>query len=375
MHTEEAGTNTEGKMIVDTKQFAGAVAHAMVAVAARPPLPILAGIKLEATGGLLTVSGFDYDTQATATVPCDGDLPLTLVNGTLLKQVTGQAKGNTITAELVETRLNIEAGRAKVTLPTMPANEYPQPMVTPEHGFTIDGTGWDILARSVAHAASKEDTLPVLSAVNFTVADGQITAEATDRYRLAQNTVAVEGDYEGSFMMNAGTVLDVQRHLNTGATWQVAVNDSLAAITDNSAQIIRSLIDGDYPKISKLFPEDTEQKAIVNRAELAEAISRATTLLAPNETVKLTFKDDTVTLEAGTADHGAMNEQLDCRGYTGLGEAVQYNPLYLSEALKAVSTDEAQIGWNDAVRPTAINGITDTGLDHEHKQLVMPIRF
>lgn len=362
-------------MIVDRQQFADAVAHAMVAVAARPPLPILAGIKLQAADGLLTVSGFDYDTQATATVPCDGDLPLTLVNGTLLKQITGQAKGNTIVTELLETRLQITAGRAKVVLPTMPTNEYPQPMITPEHGFTIDGTGWDILARSVAHAASKEDSLPVLSAVNFTVADGQITAEATDRYRLAQNTVAIEGDYEGSFMLNAGTVLDVQRHLNTGATWQVAVSDSLAAITDDSAQIIRSLIDGDYPKISKLFPDDTEQKAIVNRAELAEAISRATTLLAPNETVKLTFKEDTVTLEAGTADHGAINEQLDCTGYTGPGDSLLFNPVYLSDALKSVHANEAQIGWNDRARPAAINGVNEDGLDHMHKQLVMPVRF
>lgn len=362
-------------MIVDRQEFAAAVAHAMIAVSPRPAQPILAGIKLHAEDGLLTVSGFDYDTQATATVQCEGDLPLTLVHGTLLKQVTAQAKGQTITAELTETRLHIKAGRANILLPTMPAEDYPAPMTTPEKGFTIDGTGWDVLARSVAHSASKEGSLPVLSAVNFTVTDGQIKAEATDRYRLAQNTVAVDGDFEGEFMMNAGTVLDVQRHMNTGATWKVTVDEGLASITDDSAQIIRSLIDGSYPKISSLFPDSTVHAVKVNRAELSEAISRASTLLGQNETLKLTFSDETLTLEAGSADHGAINEQLDCEDYTGEGESLLFNPTYLADALKSLNADYAQIGWNDRVKPVSIHGVNEDSIDADHKQLVMPVRF
>lgn len=357
-------------MIINRKAFADAVGHAMLAVPLRPTMPVLSAVKMESRDGLLTISGFDFNTQATAAVPADEDLELTLVNGALLKEVASKSKAQNMSLDVEDNQLKIKAGRAKVTIPTMPASEYPAPLVTPDSGFTIDGTGWASLARSVAYAASKDDTILILGAVHFVASDGQLTAQATDRYRLSENIVAIEGDYTGSFLVSAKTVTEISRHLDTAATWQVRISDGTVAVTDGSAQIIRSLIDGDYPTMERLFPTTVEHQATVDRDELSGAISRATSMLERNTPVKLTIESDIITVNAGAADKGAMTEQVDCTGYDGSGITIGYNPIYLTEALDAVSSDEAVLGFNDARKPSTISGD-----DPEHRQMVMPVRI
>lgn len=356
-------------MIISTKAFRDAVTHALVAVSPRPPLPVMAGVKLEAADGFLTVSGYDGQTQATRIVSADGELPVTLLNGALLKDVVTKARADSMTLEPEDTYLRITAGRAKTRLQTMPTDQYPKPLVTPEAGFTLDGSAWGVLTRSVSHAAAKDDSLPVLTAVNLKVKDGQLTASATDKYRLAENTVSVTPGIDGELTVSAKTVIDISRHLDPTATWDVRFSETLVAVSDGRSQIVRSLLDGDYPNIGKLFPDETSYTMTADRDDLTDAVSRATSLLGRNEPVLLTVDTDTVTIDAGTGDIGAMTEKLDCESNTDDPVTLRYNPAYLTEALAALNSDKARIGWNDTRRPSTVSGE-----DVEHRQLVMPIR-
>lgn len=356
-------------MIVSTKAFSNAVSHALVAVAPRPAQPIMSGVKLDAADGYLTVSGFDGSTQATEIMHADGDLPVTLINGALLKDVVAKSRSETMALEVEDRYLRITAGRAKTRLQIMAADEYPKPLLTPEDGFTIDGTGWGVIARTVSHAAAKEDSIPLLTAVNFTVKDGQLTASATDRYRLAENTVSVDSKIEGTLTVSAKTVMDIARHLDTTATWEVRFSETLVAVNDGHSQIVRSLIDGEYPNVSKIYPEETAYEMTANRTDLSEAVSRATSLLDRNEPVLITIEPGSVTVDAGTGDIGAMTEALDCESNTEQPFTLRFNPSYLAEALSALNSENVKIGWDNTIHPTTINGE-----DAEHRQVVMPIR-
>lgn len=356
-------------MIINTKSFVNAVNHALVAVAPRPPLPILAGVKLEAADGLLTVSGYDTVTQATSVMKASGDLPETLVNGALLKDVVSKSKAAQMTLTREDNQLLVVAGRAKVLLQTMPTDDYPAPLITPDQGFKIDGTGWGDLARSVAYAASKEDSLPVLTSINLIAANGQLTAQATDRYRLAENSVAIDGDVEGNLLVASKTVLEISRHLSPITTWEVRFDDSLIAVTDGNSQIIRSLVNGDFPPLGRIFPESQLNAVTASREDLADAISRSVALLDRNEPVLVTIEPGTITVTAGTGDKGAMTEQLDCEDYHDEPVTLRFNPGYLTDSLAALASDRVTLGWTDAVKPVSVSGD-----DVNHRQLVMPIR-
>ena len=124
------------KLTIDHTAFAAAVSYAVRSLPARPPVPVLAGLLLDASSSRLRVSAFAYeisaDTTAAATVTETGRA---LVSGRLLSDIVGTVRGD-VHLELRGPRLVLKAGSARFILPTLPLDEYP---ALPEPG-TITGT-------------------------------------------------------------------------------------------------------------------------------------------------------------------------------------------------------------------------------------------
>ena len=75
------------KLQVERDPLAEAVAWTARALPARPTAPVLAGMRLQA-GSELTLSTFDYEVSAQATIPVQADEPGTvLVSGRLLAEI------------------------------------------------------------------------------------------------------------------------------------------------------------------------------------------------------------------------------------------------------------------------------------------------
>jgi DNA polymerase-3 subunit beta len=113
------------KIVLERDVLAEAVAWTARALPARPAVPVLAGIRLQA-GENLVLSSFDYDISAQATIPVTAEQPgSALVSGRLLAEISRSlpAKPVHITAE--DGRAVVTCGSATFTLLTMPEDEYP----------------------------------------------------------------------------------------------------------------------------------------------------------------------------------------------------------------------------------------------------------
>ena len=67
------------KLRVERDVLAEAVAWAVRGLSQRPPVPVLAGVLLEATEDGLTLSAFDYEVSAKVTVDADVEEPGTVL--------------------------------------------------------------------------------------------------------------------------------------------------------------------------------------------------------------------------------------------------------------------------------------------------------
>lgn len=67
----------------------------------------------------------------------------------------------------------------------MPESEYPALPALPAISGTLPGDAFAQAVSQVIIAASKDDTLPILTGVRMEIEDDLITLLATDRYRLA----------------------------------------------------------------------------------------------------------------------------------------------------------------------------------------------
>ena len=94
-----------------------AVSYAAQSLPARPPVPVLAGLLLDAAEDTLRISGFDYETSTDHTVASTVAEPgRALVSGRLLADIAARVRG-VVQFELAGPRLILLAGSACFTLP------------------------------------------------------------------------------------------------------------------------------------------------------------------------------------------------------------------------------------------------------------------
>src|ERR687886_522131 len=143
------------KFRVERDVLADAAAWVARSLPARPPVPVLGGVLLEAVSGpsgdRLTVSGFDYETSARVELDATiGDRGRVLVSGRLLADITRALPSKPVDLVVDGARATISCGNSRFSLPTMPVEDYPQLPAMPQVAGVVPG---DVLAQAVAQVA------------------------------------------------------------------------------------------------------------------------------------------------------------------------------------------------------------------------------
>src|SRR6478752_4302510 len=172
---------------VDRDVLADAVTWTARSLPTRPPVPVLAGVRLEAdTTGTVQLSSFDYEVSARSQIPADVSEPgSVLVSGRLLAEISRALPDKPVDVVLEGTKVIVTCGASRFTLLTMPVEDYPNLSVMPPTTGKIDGDELTHAVAQVSVAASRDDTLPLLTGVRVEIEGEKVTLLATDRYRLA----------------------------------------------------------------------------------------------------------------------------------------------------------------------------------------------
>ncbi len=130
------------KFRVERDVFAEAVAWAARSLPTRPPLPVLAGLLIDAEDGGLTLSSFDYEVSARVEVPADVSEPGSiLVSGRLLADITRSLPDRPVemATEESERKAQLVCGTSKFSLQTLPREDYPSLPTMPDAAGTLPG--------------------------------------------------------------------------------------------------------------------------------------------------------------------------------------------------------------------------------------------
>lgn len=117
---------------------------------------------------------------------------------------------------------------------------------------------------SAAIAASKEDTTPILMAVQVRVENGTLTAVATDRYRVARITFPVEGEL-APVTIPRGLLERFTKALKASKTRMavvtLSVEDTIVTLSESLTGLTMrdSVVYGQYPPVERLIPTEESQ--------------------------------------------------------------------------------------------------------------------
>ncbi|MGO4455044.1 DNA polymerase III subunit beta [Arthrobacter sp. RAF14] len=371
------------KFRVERDVLAEAVSWAARSLSPRPPVPVLSGLLLKAEHGTVSLSSFDYETSARLEIPAEiRDEGTILVSGRLLADICRSLPSAPVDIETDGSKVTLSCRRSSFHLATMPENEYPALPALPDSNGVVDGAAFSQAVSQVIIAASKDDTLPILTGVRLEFEDDLITFLATDRYRLAMKELPWAPTAPGqsmSALVKAKTLNEVAKTLGGSGELKLAItqDDSRLIAFESAGRATTSLlVDGDYPKIRSLFPETTAIHAVVSTSELVEAVRRVSLVAERNTPVRLAFTDGQVHLDAGTGEDAQASEELEAR-LEGEDITVAFNPGYLIEGLSVIETKFVRFSFTSAPKPAMLTAQAELeGEDSDdYRYLVMPVRL
>lgn len=409
---------------VERDALGEAVAWVARALPSRPVVPVLSGLLLQAGDDVLTLSCFDYEVSARARIDAKVEQPgEALVPGRLLADVIRSLPALDVEISAEADMVGVTCGHAEFALVSLPLADYPALPEPPPAVGTVDGGVLAVAAAQVVPAASRDDTLPMLTAVCLDVDGDTVTMAATDRYRLAVRQVRWEPAAPGLravAMVPARTLADFARTMTAGAAVTVAFGaagpdgnspeprqdgstreprpaDGLISFEGASRRLTARLVAGEFIKYRSRFPAEFGSRATLPAASFIEAVRRVSLAADRASPVRLTFGADGAVVEAQTEGRARAREAVPAE-FEGDERVISFNPHLLLDGLAAAAAaqprkpgpdeDATAVGSGDpvqirlefstAAKPALITRAGDEGLPGDptpaFRYLVVPLR-
>ena len=374
---------------VERDVLAEAVTWTARSLPTRPPVPVLAGLVLDAdAGGTLSLAGFDYEVSGRVEVAAEVEEPgRVLVSGRLLADIARSLPGRPVEVVSEGSKVTLTCGASRFQLLTMPVEEYPALPSMPESSGVVAG---DVLTQAVGQvvvAASRDETLPILTGVRMEIEGDRLTLLATDRYRLAMRELPWTPASPGASttaLVRARTLSEVARALGSGGgEVVVALSDgtgssstAMIGFEAGGRRTTSLLVDGEYPKVRSLFPAESAVRAVVSREELVDAVRRVSLVAERNTPVRLSFSEGQVVLEAGAGDDAQASEALPAT-LDGEPLEIAFNPAFLLDGLGALPTSHVRMSFTQPTKPAVLTGQPEVDGDDDpgYRYLIMPVRM
>jgi DNA polymerase III subunit beta len=395
------------KFTVERDALAEAVAWAARALPARPVMPVLAGLLLTAGQdekqdqngfGFLTLSCFDYEVSARVRVHAEVAEPGTvLVPGRLLVEIVRSLPPHQVEFADDPDGVSVTCGDAAFMLTPLPAAEYPELPELPQLAGIADGGALAAAISQVTPAASRDDTLPMLTAVSVEFDGATMTLAATDRYRLAVRDLAWSpapgvGDQgrigllvpartlgDAARMMSHGTEVRVML-LPPGDTRQAA--EAMIGFETGDRRLTTRLLAGEFIRYRSRFPEEFGCTADLPAEAFAEAVRRVALVAERGTPVQLTFAPGRVTVGAATQGQARARETV-AADFTGNEPSIAFSPQYLLDGVTAAAAAvggnlapeaaQVRLRFTSPAKPAVISPVS--GADGDFRYLVVPQRL
>ncbi|PVU81324.1 hypothetical protein DDP54_15600 (plasmid) [Cellulomonas sp. WB94] len=371
-----------------------------VTLPSRPIARETGGIRVTGRAGVVSLESFDYATGGRVLSRMDGDDfgPVVLEGRALLDAFKAAGLGVRAVARVTaDVTLTVPAdGPVQVHGPNGAQPTVARMHIDPDNlpdlpavvgpSVTVDGDKLTRAAGAVAAGASRDVTLPLLSGARVTFTADTVQMVTTDRYRLHEATVPASpmstADLPADVLLPAVLLHKLVKLVPAGEDVTVVVSvrdtrDVWARLSWPGADVLLLSIDGDYPAVDRLWPDNPPHTAVVDRAALLAAVKTVQPFCERNMPVRLDFGIDCLTVHNGDTEAPMSAAPVQAGVQVDGMDGVAFNPSFLVDALEALDGPTVTLHMSDQVRQGAAFVLkpvefTDGG---PARVLLVPIRF
>ncbi|MDK3883003.1 DNA polymerase III subunit beta [Staphylococcus pseudintermedius] len=355
------------------------------AISPRATLPILTGIKIDATNEGIVLTGSDSEISIEITIPnqVDGQEIINVVEpgsvvlpGRFFVDIIKKLPGKEVklsTNEQFQTL--ITSAHSEFNLSGLDPDQYPLlPQVSSDDALQLPVKVLKNIIAQTNFAVSTSETRPVLTGVNWLIQQNELLCTATDSHRLAVRKLKLEEEIEDKNVIIPGKALAELNKIMTDSEDHIdiffASNQVLFRV--GNVNFISRLLEGHYPDTSRLFPENYEIKLGLNNSDFYHAIDRASLLAREggNNIIKLSTGDTQIELSSTSPEIGTVKEEVTANDVEGGNLKISFNSKYMMDALKAIDNEEVEVEFFGTMKPFILKPKDDDTVT----QLILPIR-
>ncbi len=312
-------------------------------VGTKVTIPVLSNVLIEADEGSLTFTTTDLD--ITMRCSCEAEVKEQGKVTLPVKKLTGivrELDDGIVSIDLDDDNVaNMRCGSYKSKINGMSARDFPvAPTTEGAISYNIDQGKFRDMLRKTHYAAASDDSRAVLTGVLLSFENGKLICVATDGRRLALYETEVDFPVENNrdIVLPPRAVSELQRSLGDEGPLRISLKDKQLIFEYSDMFLCCKLLAGPYPNYKQVVFNNCSNVITINREE---------TVNSP----EIGEAVDTVAIK-----------------YTGEPLTVIFNPQFMMDPLKFLTSDDVQIELNNASSPGLIKS------DIPFLYVIMPLR-
>lgn len=362
--------------------------HVSKAISSRTTIPILTGIKIDATSQGVTLTASDTDISIQSFTPLEIN-ELTVIElfrpgsvvlpAKFFMEIIRKLPSQTIEIEVKEQfQTTIRSGSSEIQIMGLDAEEYPfLPQIEANKIIQVPSDLLKTMIKQTSFAVSTNESTPILTGVLWMINGDKLKFIACDRHRLASREVTIDIESEQIFpniVISGRTLNELSKILpDQNSLIDIVISDNQVLFKIHSILFYSRILDGTYPDTSKLIPQTYQTELTVHTKQLADAIDRAYLLSREDKTniVKMMMREDqSIEISSSSSELGKITEEIQLNQFSGELLRISFNSKYMLDALKVMDSELIQIGFTGAMQPIILRPEDGTNI----LQLILPYR-
>ena len=364
------------KLVCSKSNLLNGVQIVSKAVSSKTTMSILECIMVDATKGIISLTGNDMDlgieTIIEGNIVEKGAIAL---DAKIFLEIVRNLPDSDITIETDSNyKTTITCEKAKFTIIGKSGEDFSYlPVVEKQDSIVISQFTLKEVVRQTIFSISDNDNNKLMTGELFEINGNQLRVVSLDGHRISVRKIELREEYAPKKVVVPGKTLnEVSKILPGGADSFVTISftDKHIVFEFDSTTVVSRLIEGEYFKIDQMLSSDYETKVKINKKELISCISRATLLVKEGDKkpIIINITDGNMELKINSIV-GSMNEEIDIEKQ-GKDLMIGFNPKFMIDALRVIDDEDVDIYMVNPKAPCYIKNVEESYI-----YMILPVNF
>ncbi|MDA2617270.1 DNA polymerase III subunit beta [Bacillus cereus] len=371
--------------IVNHKHFTQALSDVSKAISTKAIIPILSGIKITADQSGITLIASNSNIFIEKFIPSaidDEQITTILQVGTIVVpakyfiEIIKKMPSDIVIKSKNEQTITIQSGEITLNLNGFPVNEFPNvPQIDDHTEIQIETKQLIDAFKQTVFAVAKNESRPVLTGVHIELDHNKLICAATDSHRLAIRETLISTNMKANCIVPSATINELLKLMNSNLEFvSIYLSESHIIFTFGTTTLYSRLIEGKYPNISTLIPNEFQTVINIDRQRMLQGVDRSSLLASEwaNNNVNLEIvNESTIQISSNASQIGKISEtqQIDViQGEKQLN--ISFDGRFMLDALRAIKEKTVTLSFSGSMRPILIEAGTQSAAIH----LISPVR-